>query len=155
MPFFSQKKLPTQQPGPVCTWSAHAPQPVSSPSPFPRNSHTLTATVNAAGELFLFGGDSYGDTSSDLYVMSTRDFTATLLPTSGEVPTPRCAHGAALIGTTLLIYGGSNTGSFDLNRLSSDSVCLLNLGTSDALMSSLTPADVIFALQNRESGLAL
>ncbi|KAI0277397.1 hypothetical protein BGY98DRAFT_979994, partial [Russula aff. rugulosa BPL654] len=40
----------------VCTWSAHAPQSGPSPSPFPRDSHTLTAIATAAGELFLFGG---------------------------------------------------------------------------------------------------
>ena len=155
MPFFSPKEPPTQPPGPVCTWSAHTPQSGSSRSPFPRDFHSLTATATAAGELFLFGGDAYGDTSSDLYVISTRDFTATLLQTSGEVPTPRCAHDAALIGTTLLIYGGANTKLPDLNSLSSDSLCLLNLGMSDLLISSPTPADHSFALQNRESGPAL
>ena len=158
MPFFSRKKPPTQPPGPVCTWSAHAPQSGSSQSPFPRHGHSLTATATAAGELFLFGGyvsAALSGTSSDLYVISTRDFTATLLQTTGEVPTPRCVHGAALIGTTLLIYGGSNPNSFDKNDLSSDSLCLLNLGTSDVLMSSPTPADLSFALQNPESGPAL
>ena len=156
---FSRKKPLTQQPGPVlgpvCTWSAHAPPSGSSRSPFPRNSHSLTATATAAGELFLFGGFVSGDTSSDLYVISTRDFTATLLQTSGEVPTPRAAHGAALIGTTLLIYGGTDADSIDENALSSDSLCLLNLGTSDVSMSSPTPADLSFALQNPDSGPAL
>ena len=159
MPFFSRKKPPTQPPGPVlepvCTWSAHAPQSGSSRSPFPRYDHSLTATATAAGELFLFGGIVSDDTSSDLYVISTRDFTATLLQTSGEVPTPRAAHGAALTGATLLIYGGTNDNSFDLNGPSSDLLCLLNLGTSDVLMSSPTPADLSFALQNPESGPAL
>ena len=155
MSFSSSKKLPTQQLEPVCKWSAHAPQPGSSRSPFPRSSHALTATATAAGELFLFGGFVYGDTSSDLYVFSTRDFTATLLQTSGEVPTPRRAHGAVLIGTTLLVYGGSNTKLYDPNALSSDSLCVLNLGMSSLLMSSPTPADLSFALQYRESGPAL
>jgi hypothetical protein len=143
MPLFSRKK---QQP--VCTWSTHAPQSEPSPSPFPRDSHTLTATATAAGELFLFGGivDSYA--SSHLYVFSTRDFSATLLQTSGEVPTPRHAHGAALIGTTLLICGGR----IGQKVLYHDTLYLLNLGTSDLLMSSPTPADHSFALQYRESG---
>ena len=35
------------------------------------------------------------------------------------------------------------------------SIYLLNLGTSDPSMSSPTPADHAFALQNRESGPAL
>ena len=159
MPFFSRKKLPTQQPGPVlgpvCTWSAHAPQPGLSPLPFPRHEHTLTATATATGEFFLFGGLVNRHASRDLYVFSTRDFTATLLQTNGEVPTPRWAHGAALIGTTILIYGGSNTNSFHMSALNSDSLCLLNLGTSDSLMSSPTPADLSFALQNLESEPAL
>ena len=155
MPFFSRTKLPTQLLGPVRTWSAHAPQPGPSPSPFSLCGHTLTATATATGEFLLFGGFINNRTRSNLYVFSTRDLTATLLQTSGEVLTPRWAHGAALIGTTLLIFGGSNTNSSDQNALNSDSLCLLNLGTSDILISSPTPADDSFVLQNRESGAAL
>jgi Galactose oxidase, central domain len=141
----------TQQPQPVCTWSAHAPHSGPSPSPFPRSRHTLTATAIAAGESFLFGGYVPGRASSDLYVLSTRDFSTTLLQTSGEVPSPRFAHGAALIGTTLLVCGGK-TNIGDRNVPNHDSLYLLNLGTSDLLMSSPTPADHNFALQYRESG---
>jgi hypothetical protein len=82
-------------------------------------------------------------------VFSTRDFSTTLLQTSGEVPTPRSAHGAALIGSTLLICGGLT--SIGGRVLDHDSLYLLNLGTSDLLMSSPTPAHS-FALQYRESG---
>ena len=166
MPFFSRKKISsnnppvdgiasqsTQQPQPVCTWSAHAPQPGSSPLPFPRDCHTLTATATAAGELFLFGGVVDDCASSDLYVISTRDFSTTLLQTSGEVPTPRCAHRAALIGTTLLVCGGETKATKSVPD--HDSLYLLNLGTLDPFMSSPTPADHGFALQNRESGPAL
>ena len=150
MPFFFPKKpnfkppsanrlasQSTQKLRPVCTWFAHASQPGSSPSPFPRSSHTLTATLTAAEELFLFGGWVHGSPSSDIYVFSTRDFSTTLLQTSGEVPIPRFAHGAGLIGTTLLICGG--TANFgDQNVLNHDTLYLLNLGTSDLLMSSDT-----------------
>jgi Kelch motif len=162
MPFSSQKKIPsnnpsaneiasqsTQQPGPgrpVCTWSAHAPQSGSSPLPFPRQNHTLTPTTTTAGELFLFGGYAHGRVSNGLYVLSTRDFSTTLLQTSGDVPTARHAHGAALIGTTLLICGGK-TGPGDCASVPNhDSLYLLNLGTSVPLMSSPTPADHTFAL---------
>jgi hypothetical protein len=131
----------TQQPQPVCTWSAHAPQSGPLPSPFPRNGHTLTATATAAGKLFLFGGRVRGYTSSDLYAFSAPDFSSTLLQTSGEVPTPRTGHGAALIGTTLLICGGET----DQNMLNHDSLYLLNLGTSDLIMLSPTPVDHSFA----------
>ena len=166
MSFSSQKKIPsnnlpadgiasqfTQQPQPVCTWSAHATQYGPSPSPFPRGGYSLTAIATAAAELFLFGGGVDDCTSSDLYVISTRDFSTTLLQTSGEVPTPRWAHGTAFIGTTLLICGGLQNG--DESVPNDDSLYLLNLGTSDPLMSSPTPADHGFALQNRESGLGL
>ncbi len=159
MPFFSRKKhdvspppantltsQSTRQPRPVCTWSAHAPQSGSSPSPFPRDSHTLTATATAAGELFLFGGYVHDRVTNDVYVFSTRDFSTTLLQTSGEVPTPRGLHGAALVGTTLMICGGV-TGLNDVDVQNHDSLYLLNLGTSDLLMSSPTPADHSFALQ--------
>ena len=63
----------------------------------------------------------------------------------------------ALIGTILLIYGGAGTNAncIDQNALNPDSLCLLDLGTSDLLMTSLTPADLCFVLQNRESGPAL
>ena len=166
MPFFSRKKLPsnhspaneltaqsTQQPQVVCTWSAHIPQSGSSPLPFPRHGHTLTATATATDELFLFGGYVDSRPSSDLYLFSTRDFSTTLLQTSGEVPGPRFAHGGALIGTTLLICGGTTLGHNDV--LNYDSLYLLNLGTSHLLMSCLTPADHSFVLQCRESGPAL
>ncbi len=168
MPLFPQKKLPfnpplanvlasqsTQQPRPVCTWSAHAVQSGSSESPFPRNRHTLTAAATAAGEFLLFGGDRGGlsSPSSDLFVFSTRDFSTILLKTSGEVPSPRYGHGAALIGNTLLICGGK--GLSDENLLSHSSLYLLSLGTSHILMSSPTPADHSFALQYHESGPAL
>lgn len=145
MPFFSRKKpsfnfppdnglasQSTEQPRPVCTWSTHSPQSGSSPLPFPRDRHRLTATATAAGELFLFGGWARGCASSDLYVFSTLDFSATLLQTSGEIPTPRFAHSAALIATTLLICGGK-TMPGDQNVLNHDLLYLLNFGMLDLL----------------------
>jgi hypothetical protein len=182
MPFSSQKKIPsnnppanglasqstqvTQQPHcrpyadrwqPVCIWSAHFPNFDPSPVPFPRFSHTLTATATAAGELFLFGGYVFGGyvngTSNNLYAFSTRDFSLAILKTSGEVPTPRYAHGTALIGTTLLICGGETKAGESVPNY--DSLYLFNLGTSDPLMSTPTPADHGFALQNCGSGPAL
>ena len=144
MPFFSRNKQhfnpPPANASGLCTWSAHAPRFGLSPPPFPRNRHTLTATATDAGELFLFGGYVHGRASSDLYVFSTRDFSTTLLQTSGEIPIPRVAHGAALIGTTLLICGGT-TNFGDQNVVNDDSIYLLNLGTSDLLMPRPTPAD--------------
>src|SRR5882757_2273729 len=157
----SQKKRPSSHPAKqstqqlrlVCSWSARFPQSGSSPLPFPRLGHTLTATATATGELFLFGGCVHGRPSSDLHLFSTRDFSTTLLQTSGEVPSPRYSHGSALIGTTLLICGGTTSGHD--NVLNYDSLYLLNLGTSHLLMSCPTLAHCSFVLQYRESGPAL
>jgi hypothetical protein len=110
--------------------------------------------VNTAGELFLFGGIVDDGPNDDLYVFSTQDFSTTLLQTTGEVPAPRAAHGAALIGTALLICGGT-TDFGDRNVLNHDSLYLLDLGTLDLSMSSPALADHSFALQYRESGPAL
>jgi hypothetical protein len=131
-----------QQPQLVCTWSAHAPQSGPSESPFPRYYHALSATATAPGELFLFGGYVNSTSSDDLYVISTHDFSTTLLQTSGEVPSPRVAPDAALTSTDLLIWGGS-TGIDYINEGTplDDSLRLLNLGTSYLLMSRPTPVD--------------
>lgn len=140
----SQKELPfnhaNRLPQPVCTWSAHAPLSKLSPSPFPRNRHTLTATSTGVGDLLLFGGRVRGYASGELYAFSTRDFSTTLLQTKGEVPDPRYSHGAALTDSTLLICGGE-TSYGNANLLNHNSLYLLNLGTSDLLISSPTPAD--------------
>ena len=123
-----------RQSQPVCPWSTHAPPFRQLQSPFFRSSHALSPSATATGELFLFGGYVQSkNPSNDLYVISTRDFSTTLLQTSGDVPTPRYGHRAVLTNTILLIWGGitsfgdqsSEDGSND------DSFYLLNLGTSD------------------------
>ena len=132
-----------QQLLPVCTWSAHASPFGPSPSPFPRSSHAMTATATADGELFLFGGYAQGSARNDLHVFSTWDFSTTLLQTSGEVPSPRTSHGAALASNNLLIWGGI-TNFKDRNvpdQLQDNSLYVLDLGTSYLLMSRPTPTD--------------
>jgi hypothetical protein len=137
----SQSHQQTQQSQPLypSQWSAHTPLLVSGkwPSPFPRDFHALSTTVTAAGELFLFGGSVSRTRSpgNDLYVISTHDFSTTLLPTSGDVPSPRVGHRLVLTSTTLLIWGGwavvsdQNVQSRRLVRSHDDSLYLLNLGT--------------------------
>jgi hypothetical protein len=80
---------------------------------------------------------------NDLHVISTRDFSTTLLQTSGDVPSPRSAHCAVLTNTTLLIWGGTTDLSAQ-NQSNDDSFYLLNFGTSDLLMSRPAPADQSF-----------
>ena len=126
------------QPRPVCTWSAYAPQSGPSKSPFPRCYHALSTTATAAGELFLFGGFIHTTSSDDLYLISTRDASTTLLETSGEVPIPRGGHGAVLTSTNLLIWGGKKD-YFNQDGPLNDSLHLLNLGSLYLLMSRPTP----------------
>jgi hypothetical protein len=157
----SQSHLPSpqekQQSQPVCPWSAHAPQFGQSPSPFHRNAHALSTSASAAGELFLFGGYVHRSRSpsNDLYVISTRDFSTTLLQTSGDVPNPRYGHCAVLTSTILLIWGGMTNfrDQIKQKQVLDDSLYLLNLGMSDLLLSRPAPADQDFlAFQYRESG---
>jgi hypothetical protein len=112
-----QSSQETQQSQPVHPWSVHAPPFGQSSSPFLLHAHALSTSATAAGELFLFGG--YIDTSrsinNDLYVFSTRDFSATLLQASGDVPSSRFGHCAVLTSTTLLIWGGRDIRVSDQN----------------------------------------
>src|SRR6266404_5934124 len=89
MSFFSRKKLSQspqqkQQSQPVYPWFAHAPPLGHLPSPFPRSNLAPSTTATATGELFLFGGYAQDSSHNDLYVLSTRDFSTTILQTSGE-----------------------------------------------------------------------
>jgi hypothetical protein len=83
--------------------------------------------------LFLFGGKTPGGIQNDLYVISIRDFSTTLLKTSGDVPSPRFSHRAVLTSTALLIWGGKTDLSDQKAQYQSndDSFYLLNLGTPD------------------------
>ena len=159
MPFFCRKKkhstsnsapanrLASQ---PINPWSAHhTPRFERSQSPFLRNSLALSTTATIAGELFLFGGHVHSSksASNDLYAISTWDFSTTLLQTSGDVPSPRCAYGAVFTSTNLLIWGGlafsNQNGQWQEGY--DDSLYLLNFGTSDGtsvlLMSKPTSVD--------------
>jgi hypothetical protein len=131
-PTNSQSPQEKQQSQTVCKWSAHAPQLGQSPSPFSRACLALSTSATVAGELFLIGGfvKRPWSLSNDLYVISTRDFTTTVLQTKGDVPSPRYGHRLVLTSTALLFWGGTS----DKHRekmCNGDSFYLLNLGTSD------------------------
>jgi hypothetical protein len=140
LPTYSQSHLQSpqvkQQSQPVSPWSAHAPPSGQSPSPFLRDVHalcSLSTSATASGELFLFGGYAH-KSRNDLYVISTQDFSTTLLQTSGDVPSPRYGHRAVLTSTTLLIWGGAARVGVDQNAQNQndyDSFYLLNLSMSD------------------------
>lgn len=129
----SQSAQQTQRSQPICPWSAHTPPSVQWPSPFPRHSHAPSTTATAGGELFLFGGNAHGRICNDLYVISTQDFSTSLLQASGDVPDPRYGHRAMFTSTSFLIWGGARNVSDQIkqNQVHDDSLYLLNLGTSN------------------------
>jgi hypothetical protein len=123
-----QPQYPTKSQSQSHPWSAHTPPSGQWPSPFPRRLHALSTTATAAGELFLFGGKTDDRIANDLYMISTRDFSTTLLQTSGDVPNPRYGHRAVLTSTTLLIWGGTTDST---HQNDDDSFYLLDLSTSE------------------------
>lgn len=67
---------------------------------------------------------------NDLYLLSTRDLSATLLQTAGEIPSPRVGHASALVGSVLIVWGGdtkANTKAKPTDK-QDDGLYLLNLG---------------------------
>ena len=146
----------TQQSQLVRPWSAHAPSFGQSLSPFPRRVYTFSTITAVSSELFLIGGIRNNIIRNDLYVISTWDFSTTLLQTSGDVPSPRFAHCAVLTNATLFIWGGitnlSNRWQNEENQSDDDSFYLLNLGTSDFLscQDSLQLIRVSCVLVSRE-----
>jgi hypothetical protein len=139
----SQSPQQTQLSQPLYPWSAHTPPSGQQTSPFPRRFHALSTAATAAGEVFLFGGSTQDHIYNDLYMISTRDFSTTLLNTSGDIPSPRYGVHAVLTSTILLIWGGTTKFSHrnEQSQSDDDSVYLLNLSTSDLFMLRPAPAD--------------
>lgn len=106
-----------------------APPSAPSPSPFPRYGHALPATATAAGELYLFGGLVREAARNDLYLFSTRDLSATLIQTTGEVPSPRVGHASAIVSSVLIVWGGDTNTEPTANpaEKQDDGLYLLNL----------------------------
>ncbi|KAI0095103.1 hypothetical protein BDY19DRAFT_879808 [Irpex rosettiformis] len=128
---WSQRKLIL--PPPVVLPKVGQPAPTSpSPSPFPRYGHALPATATATGELFLFGGLVRDNVRNDLYLFSTRDLSATMLQTAGEIPSPRVLHASALVGSVLIVWGGDTKShnKAKAGEKQDDGLYLLNLAVS-------------------------
>ncbi|KAL4069765.1 hypothetical protein V8B97DRAFT_1872338 [Scleroderma yunnanense] len=106
-----------------------APSTAPSPSPFPRYGHALPATATAAGELLLFGGLVREAARNDLYLFSTRDLSATLVQTTGEIPSPRVGHASAIVSSVLIVWGGDTKTDPTANpaEKQDDGLYLLNL----------------------------
>ncbi|KAJ7596845.1 hypothetical protein C8J56DRAFT_918475 [Mycena floridula] len=104
-----------------------------SPSPFPRYGHALPATSTASGDLYLFGGLVRESARNDVYLFSARDFSATLLQTGGEIPSPRVGHASAIVSNVLIVWGGDTKADLRAkpNDKQDDGIYLLNLVTRE------------------------
>jgi hypothetical protein len=109
-----------------------APPSSPSPSPFPRYGHSLPATATPNGDLYLFGGLVRDAARNDLYLFSSRDSSATLLQTAGEIPSPRVGHASALVSNVLIVWGGDTKAESKARQSDKedDGLYLLNLGMS-------------------------
>lgn len=125
---WSQRKLNLNPPV-VLPRPGVAPPQTPSPSPFPRYGHALPSTATGSGELFLFGGLVREQVRNDVYLISTRELSATLLQTTGEIPSPRVGHASALVGSVLIVWGGDTKTSNKSKPSDShdDGLYLLNL----------------------------
>lgn len=101
-----------------------------SPSPFPRYGHALPTTATNSGDLYLFGGLVREKAKNDLYLFSARDFSATLLHTGGETPSPRVGHASAIVSNVLIVWGGDTKTEMNARPTDKqdDGIYLLNLG---------------------------
>jgi hypothetical protein len=122
-----------------------------SPSPFPRYGHALPATATSSGELYLFGGLVRETARNDLYLFSTRDLSATLVQTGGEIPSPRVGHASAIVSSVLIIWGGDTKTdpSSDQSEKQDDGLYLLNLGAFILIVQKIHTS---CTLQFHESG---
>ncbi|KAG8784382.1 Negative regulator of mitotic exit [Serendipita sp. 405] len=100
-----------------------------SPSPFPRYGHSIPLTASQSGELFIFGGLVRESVRNDLYSFATRDLSATLVQTTGEIPPARVGHASALVSSVLIVWGG-DTKQQDTDK-QDEGLYLLNLGTRE------------------------
>jgi Galactose oxidase, central domain len=127
-----------------------APPTGPSPSPFPRYGHALPATGTSSGELFLFGGLVRETARNDLYLFSTRDLSATLLQTGGELPSPRVGHASALVSSVLIVWGGDTKTDPKSKPTDNqdDGLYLLNLGVYLILLESFRHQNWLIEVTN-------
>ncbi|KAF5375186.1 hypothetical protein D9758_000458 [Tetrapyrgos nigripes] len=112
-----------------------------SPSPFPRYGHALPATATSSGELYLFGGLVRESARNDLYQFNVRELSATLVQTTGEIPSPRVGHASAVVSNVLIVWGGDTKTDPKLgpqNGAQDDGLYLLNLVSREWTRVSVT-----------------
>ncbi|GJJ09848.1 hypothetical protein Clacol_004072 [Clathrus columnatus] len=111
-----------------------SPQPlIPSPSPFPRYGFAVPLTTTPSGEIYLFGGLVRDTVVSDMYLIASRDLTATLVETMGDLPPPRVGHASALVSTVIIVWGGDTKqdGQADPEEPHDNSLYLFNTASRE------------------------
>ncbi|ELU38302.1 Pkinase domain-containing protein [Rhizoctonia solani AG-1 IA] len=104
-----------------------------STSPVPRIYHSSSVMSDSSGDIFIFGGESNGQTKNDTWIIrlledqgsrQRRNLDPTcigvmtnLLETTGEAPSPRIGHVSGLVGSTLIVWGGCTEENGEYVRL--------------------------------------
>lgn len=76
-----------------------------------------------------------------MYLISTsREPSATVVATAGDIPSPRVGHASALIGSVLIVWGGNTKTDRKANQMDKqdDGLYLLNLGKKQLSSSKST-----------------
>lgn len=89
-------------------------KPAGTSSPFPLQGHSMAATAASNGEFLIFGGYSQPAEKewkilgirNTVYLLSRPNASLRLMPTTGDVPSPRAYHASAMVGETLVVWGG-------------------------------------------------
>lgn len=79
-----------------------------------RENHALEISN---GLIYLFGGNMNGALSNDLFVLDTNTWTWSLIPTSGDIPTPRERHTMSAVGNRMFVFGGHDEKNDYLNDM--------------------------------------
>ncbi|ELU36337.1 Pkinase domain-containing protein [Rhizoctonia solani AG-1 IA] len=93
--------------------------------PLPRRLHSSSKVVSSEGKFFIFGGEVNNKLKNDTWaIMLSKNLgrgviadtslapvkvTASLVATTGKVPSPRCWHASALVDKWLVVWGGSTS----------------------------------------------
>lgn len=86
--------------------------PRVSRSPFPLELHSLLAIPGSSHKFLIFGGymglvEGKPAESNDTFLLSMEDMSLIQLETGGAIPKERVGHRAAIVGGTLIVFGGN------------------------------------------------
>lgn len=103
--------------GPIRPQHSHSPDVTPQTSnPFPTRGHTAVVIPDADAQILLFGGfllkddGTVKEATNAVHLVTGQgqsdEMSVSLIETSGDAPSPRAEHAAALVGRVLVVLGG-------------------------------------------------